>query len=77
MVKQEVTGSIGGLNVTLTIEGEDEQLANLIYADIHGRLDEINQMVAQDVPIEATEPPMTARWAESEYAQSAGEDTND
>ena len=74
MVKQETTGTIGGLDVTVTIEGEDESLANLIYADVVGRLDEVNQMVEHDIPIEGTEPPMEANWADSDYAESVEED---
>jgi hypothetical protein len=61
-MKQKTTGDIGGLEVTLTIEGDDEQLANLIYADIVGRLDEIKQMLDEDIPPEGTHPPMSADW---------------
>lgn len=69
MVKQTITGDIGELEVAVTIEGEDEQLANLIYADVVGRLDELNQIVEEDIPPEHTEPPMSARWEDSNYTE--------
>jgi hypothetical protein len=62
MVRQEVTGSIGTLDITVTLDGEDEQLANLCYGDIVGRLDEIKQIVEEDVEPSETIPPMTADW---------------
>lgn len=62
MVKQGTTGEIGDLEVTVTIEGPDEQLANLVYADTVGRLDELKQMVDEDIPPECTHPPMSANW---------------
>lgn len=62
MVGQSTTGDIGNLEVTLEIEGEDEELANAVYADIVGRLDEIKQMVDEDIPPEGTHPPMGFDW---------------
>jgi hypothetical protein len=77
MVKQKTVGDIGDLEVTVTIEGPDEGLANLIYADVVGNIDTIKQMVDHDVPIEGTEPPMTANWADSEYAESVEDEGAD
>jgi hypothetical protein len=73
MVTQKIAGEIDGMDVTVTIEGDDEGLANLIYADVVGHVDTIKQMVEHDVPIEGTEPPMSANWADSEYAESVEE----
>jgi hypothetical protein len=73
MVEQTVTGDVGELEVTVIIEGPDSDLANLLYADIVGRIDECKQMVDHDIPIEGTEPPMSAMWADSGYAESAEE----
>lgn len=70
MVKQKTTGDVGPAEVTLEIDSDDEQLANLIYADVVGRIDEIKQMVDHDVPIEGTEAPMSADWESSGYAES-------
>ena len=56
MVRQETTGDSGDVEVTLTIEGPDEALANRIYADIVGHLDEIKQMVDYDIPEDEASP---------------------
>lgn len=63
MVRQKTTGDIGDATITVTIESDDEPLANRIYADLVGRADELKQMVEEDVPQEETMPPMTADWA--------------
>jgi|APHM01.1.fsa_nt_gi hypothetical protein len=74
MDTQEVTGYIADLEVTLTIDGPDEHIANLCYADIVGRLDEIKQIVEEDIPPEYTSPTMTADWDSFEFEYHENED---
>jgi len=62
MVKQKTNGTIGGMDVTIEIEGDDETLANLIYADLVGRCDELNQIVEVGRHPAATSPNMSANW---------------
>jgi len=62
MVTQTVTGTIGRIEVEITLSGDDEQLANLLFADLQGHCDELNQIVELDRHPDATEPPMTADW---------------
>jgi hypothetical protein len=74
MVHQKVSGDVGDATVRIKIEAEDEQLANLLYADIVGRVDELKQIVDHNIPVEETVPPMGANWAESEYANPEVDD---
>lgn len=72
MVRQKAHGDIGDLTVHVEIEGSDEQLANMVYADVVGRLDELKQMVDHDIPAEHTTPPMGANWGD--YLDAEGDD---
>lgn len=64
MVKLSNEGTIGELDVEVSIVGGDEELANLVYADLVGRADELKQMVDYDIPPEGTEPHIRAKWDE-------------
>jgi len=62
MVRQKTSGTIGGIEVTIEIEGDDEALANLIYADLEGRCGKLNQIVELDRHPDVAEAPMSADW---------------
>ena len=62
MVKQKTSGEIGGIDIELTLEGGDEALANLLYADLVGRLGELNEIVEVGKPPDAAQGPMSADW---------------
>lgn len=62
MVKNTTEGEILGVDVTITVKGDDEQLADLIHSDLVGRAEELNEIVEAGVHPEATRPPTSVDW---------------
>lgn len=60
--RAETVGTIGGTEVTITVEGLDETLVELLQSDLSVRADELKQMVDHDVPPGATEKPTEVDW---------------
>jgi hypothetical protein len=60
--RSETHGEIAGVHVTVTVEGENEHLADLIHTDLTSRADELNQIVELDRHPDATNPPTRADW---------------
>lgn len=61
MVTQTTVGNLGDVEVTITIDG-DEELANFVYADLVGRFDVLKRSVESDTLPEEVERMMSARW---------------
>jgi DNA-directed RNA polymerase subunit L len=62
MVRQTVSGVIDTAEVTIEIESDDETLANLIYAALKGKTDEINEIVEFEKHPDAAQASMSADW---------------
>lgn len=62
MVKLHTDGVIGTVEVDITVEGDDEKLAEFIHSDLTGRAEEINQIVELDRHPAATTPPTRVDW---------------
>lgn len=62
MVKVKEVGTVGDNEVTLIIDGSDEQLANMIYADIVGRLTQISRGLKEGTHPDEQDPSMTVDW---------------
>jgi len=58
----ETDGVINSIEVTISVEGEDEHLADLIHSDLTSRADELNQIVEGGVHPHATIPPSRVDW---------------
>lgn len=62
MVRYEVDGVVGTTEVSITITGDDETVANLIYADLSGRCEMLTEVVELRRHPDAAEAGISADW---------------
>lgn len=67
MARASVNGDVDGVDVEITVKGEDDKLVNLVFSDLKGRADELSQMVDEGIHTEETMPPLSVRWADTDY----------
>lgn len=60
--RSETSGVIDTVEVTITVTGDDEHLADLIHSDLTARADELNQIVELGRHPAATSPPSRVDW---------------
>lgn len=68
MVEHETSGTIGELDVTIEIEGEDEELADLVNLDLQRRCDELVEIVEVGKHPDAAHSDLDVDWSDYWYS---------